>query len=169
LFKIAQPKKPIMKKILLGTALFFTGTSFIQAQGNKAVYGELGGNGLVFSANYDMRFGKTETGFGFRAGIGFAATGGLTVITFPVGLNYLTGQGPHHLEAGIGVTPVTATVSFFEDDDNETGTATFVMPTIGYRYASKGKGFVGRIYVGPVFAGGSVFFPWGGISAGIKF
>jgi hypothetical protein len=158
-----------MKKILLALVCVFTGSIVLNAQGNKAVYGELGGNGLVFSANYDMRFAKKENGLGFRAGIGFAATGGLTVVTFPVGLNYLAGKGPHHFEAGVGVTPVTASVRFFDDDDNETGTATFVMPTIGYRYAQVGKGFVGRIYVGPVFAGGSVFFPWGGISAGFKF
>ena len=149
---------------LLAASLFITAVS---AQ-NKAVYGELGGNGLVFSANYDMRFTKTDGGFGFRVGIGFAAASDVSVVTFPIGLNYLTGKGPHHMELGIGVTPVTATVTFF-DDESESGTATFIMPTIGYRYAKQTKGFVGRIYVGPVIAGGEVFFPWGGISAGIKF
>ena len=150
---------------LLTASLFVTAVS---AQ-NKAVYGELGGNGLVFSANYDMRFTKTDGGFGFRVGVGFAGASGVSVVTFPVGLNYLTGKGPHHLELGIGVTPVTATVQFFDDDESETGSTTFVMPSFGYRYAKQGKGFVGRVYVGPVFAGGTVFFPWGGISAGIKF
>ena len=138
------------------------------AQGNKAVYGELGGNGLVFSANYDMRFTKTENGLGFRAGIGFATGVDVSVVTFPVGLNYLTGKGANHLEIGLGVTPLTATVSLF-DDENETGSTTIIMPTVGYRYGKVGKGFVGRIYVGPVIVGGGVFFPWGGISAGIKF
>ena len=71
------------------------------------------------------------------------------------------------MEIGLGITPVTATVSIF--DDTETGTSSFIMPTVGYRYGKIGKGFVGRIYVGPVIVGGSVFFPWGGISAGIKF
>jgi hypothetical protein len=155
-----------MRKNLLTllTGIFLVMTASAQ---NKAVYGEIGGNGLVFSANYDMRFTKTDGGFGFRVGLGFAAASDVSVITFPIGLNYLTGKGPHHLELGIGVTPVTATVSFF--DDSETGSTTFVIPTFGYRYAKQGKGFVGRIYVGPVFAGGEVFFPWGGISAGVKF
>lgn len=158
-----------MKKILVALACVFAASFLLNAQGNKAVYGELGGNGLVFSGNYDMRFSKKENGFGFRAGIGFATADGLTVFTFPLVLNYLAGSAPHHFEAGIGITPVTATIRFFDDEDAESGSTSFVMPTIGYRFAQKGKGFVGRIYVGPVFAGGTAFFPWGGISAGFKF
>lgn len=156
-----------MKRILFITAFILLGTALVNAQGNKAVYGEFGGNGLIFSANYDMRFGKGEGGLGFRAGIGFLASDGVSVFTFPLGLNYLTGKGAHHMEIGIGVTPVTASTTFF--DDTEKGSTTFILPTVGYRYGKPGKGFVGRIFVGPVIVGGSVFFPWGGISAGIKF
>jgi hypothetical protein len=156
-----------MKKILFCTAFILMGTLLVNAQ-NKAVYGELGGNGLVFSANYDMRFTKTENGFGFRVGVGFAGGTDVSVFTFPLGLNYLTGKGAHHMEIGIGVTPLTATFDLFEDE-NAKGSTTFIMPTLGYRYGKVGKGFVGRIYVGPVIVGGGVFFPWGGISAGIKF
>lgn len=155
-----------MKKILFNTAFILMGPLLVKAQ-NKAVYGEIGGNGLVFSANYDMRFSQNENGFGFKAGIGLAATGGVTIITFPVGLNYLTGKGPHHLELGVGATYITASTTIF--DSNETGGGFLYMPTFGYRYAKEKKGFVGRIYVGPVFVGGEAFFPWGGISAGIKF
>lgn len=156
-----------MKKILFITAFILLGTVLVNAQGNKAVYGEFAGNGLIFSANYDMRFGKGEGGLGFRAGVGFAGGGDVSIFTFPLGLNYLTGKGAHHMEIGLGITPVTATVSIF--DDTETGTSSFIMPTVGYRYGKIGKGFVGRIYVGPVIVGGRAFFPWGGISAGIKF
>ena len=157
-----------MKKFLLSTTFILLGVIFVNAQ-NKAVYGELGGNGLVFSANYDMRFTKSENGFGFRAGVGFAGGTGASVFTFPVGLNYLTGKDAHHLELGIGVTPITATIDLFDTDEDARGSTTFIMPTVGYRYAKVGKGFIGRIYVGPVIANGGFFFPWGGISAGIKF
>ncbi len=156
-----------MKKVILSTAILLFSAMFVNAQ-NKAVYGELGGNGLVFSANYDMRFTKAENGFGFRVGVGYAGGTDVSVVTFPVGINYLTGKEAHHLELGIGVTPVTATVDIFNDEDAK-GSTTFIMPTIGYRYAKVGKGFIGRIYVGPVIVGGGFFFPWGGISAGIKF
>jgi hypothetical protein len=157
-----------MKRILLSIFLLATGSLLLPAQtGNKAVYGELGGNGLLFSANYDMRFTNKENGLGFRAGVGLGASIGVTLVTFPLGLNYLVGEGPHHLELGMGATYVSATVDWF--DSKETGGGFFYMPTVGYRYAQKKKGFVGRVYVGPVIIGGQTFFPWGGISAGIKF
>ncbi len=157
-----------MKKITLGIVFLLAATVLVKAQGNKAVYGELAGNGIVFSANYDMRFTKNEYGLGFRVGVGFAGGVGASVVTFPLGINYLTGKGPHHMEIGLGVTPLTATVSVF-DGSNSTGGTTLIMPTVGYRYGKLGKGFVGRIYVGPVIYQGGAFFPWGGISAGVKF
>lgn len=156
-----------MKKILLVIVCLLSTMMLLQAQGNKAVYGELGGNGLVFSANYDARFSKKENGFGFRAGVGLGAGIGLTVVTFPVGINYLIGEAPHHFELGMGATYVSATIDLF--DSKETGGGFIYMPTVGYRYAKEKKGFVGRIYVGPIIIGGQAFFPWGGISAGIKF
>lgn len=151
--------------LLLIVALLFAITS--QSQGNKAVYGEFVTNGLGFSVNYDMRFSKNENGFGFRAGIGFTAATGISSITFPLGLNYLVGKGPHHLELGFGVTPVSSTVTLF--GDRVTGSEVFFIPTIGYRYAQKRKGFVGRIFAGPVIVQEVIFFPWGGVSVGIKF
>ncbi len=156
-----------MTKGIFTAAIVLFALITARAQGNKAVYGELGGNGLVFSANYDMRFKKAENGFGFRAGVGFAASSGITVFTFPLGLNYLTGKGPHHLEIGFGVTPLTATLDFL--NSKSTNGTIFFFPTAGYRYGKIGKGFVGRIYVGPIIAGGNFFFPFGGLSAGVKF
>ncbi len=156
-----------MRKLLI---LAFTGlliANFSKAQTAKAVYGEFGGNGLVFSGNFDTRF-MGEKGIGARVGVGYAAASDVSIVTFPIGLNYLIGGAPHYFEIGAGVTFVTATINFF-DDDNATGTGTLFMPTMGYRYAKSGTGFIGRIYVGPVIAGGSAFFPWGGISAGYKF
>ena len=157
-----------MKKLLLLTLISAAITTVAKAQTAKAVYGEFGGNGLVFSANFDTRF-SGEKGIGGRVGVGYAAAGGVSIVTFPVAVNYLVGGAPHYLEIGAGVTFVTASVRFFDDDESETGTGTFFMPTLGYRYAKQGKGFIGRIYVGPVIAGGTAFFPWGGISAGFKF
>jgi hypothetical protein len=156
-----------MKKKLSILAIILFSAQAIFAQGNKAVYGELGGNGLVFSGNYDMRFSKNENGLGFRVGFGFGGVSGVSIFTFPLGLNYLTGKGAHHLEVGFGVTPVTGTTNIF--GDRATGSTIFYMPSFGYRYGKPGKGFVGRIYVGPVIVAGAAFFPWGGISAGIKF
>src|SRR5687768_5051746 len=107
-----------MRKLLTLTAIVFTFANAAKAQTAKAVYGEFGGNGLVFSANFDTRF-SGEKGIGGRAGVGYAAAGGVSIVTFPLGLNYLIGNAPHYFELGAGVTFVTATVRFFDDDDSE--------------------------------------------------
>ncbi len=130
---------------------------------SKAVYGEFGGSGLIFSGNFDMRF-KGHKGLGFRAGIGFFAASDVSVVTFPLGLNTLIGNGPHYFELGVSGTLTTASVTFFEETDK--ASAWFFMPHFGYRFTKPSKSFNGRIYVGPVIAGGSAFFPWGGLSVG---
>jgi hypothetical protein len=132
----------------------------------KSVYGELGGNGLVFSGNYDMRF-KGNSGLGFRTGIGLGVSIGVTAVTFPLGLNYLIGNGPHYFELGMGATYANLNVDWF--GDNVSGGGWLFLPTAGYRFSQLGKGFQGRIYVSGVFAEGWGYFPWGGISAGYSF
>lgn len=164
-----------MKKIILiilgfvliaGTAQAQNGKEGSEStvQATKAVYGEFGGSGLIFSGNFDMRF-KGHKGLGFRLGIGYAAASDISVVTVPLGLNVLVGNGPHYFELGASGTLTTASVTFF-DDETEKGSAWFFMPHLGYRYSKPSKSFNGRIYVGPVIAGGSAFFPWGGLSVG---
>ena len=162
-----------MKKVFL---LLVTVSSFVTVLGqsdkpeatggaSKAVYGELGGSGLAFSANFDSRF-KGFNGFGFRIGIGGAGGTGGGILTFPVGFNYLAGKkGPHFFEVGATVTLVTAAF----DISDETGSSWFALPHFGYRYTKPASSFNGRIYVGPIITDGFVFFPFGGISAGFTF
>lgn len=126
----------------------------------KAFYGEIGGSGLLFSANYDSRF-KGSNGLGFRLGIGGAGGTGGGILTVPVGLNYITGAGPSHFEFGVSVTFVSEAF----DIDNNSGTW-FTHPHFGYRYSKPANSFNGRIYVGPFIGEGFVFFPFGGISVG---
>lgn len=163
-----------MKKIILIILGFVLIAGTVQAQNDKnggenpvgaskALYGEFGGSGLIFSGNFDMRF-KGHKGPGLRAGIGFFAASDVSVVTFPLGLNTLIGNGPHYFELGASATLTTASVTFFDDTEKES--AWFFMPHFGYRYSKPSKSFNGRIYVGPVIAGGSAFFPWGGLSVG---
>lgn len=75
----------------------------------STVFLELLGNGSVASLNYDRRFSKTNSGFGGRIGIGLGAIPGSSwfgdyIPTFPLAVNYLTGEGPHHVEASLGIT-----------------------------------------------------------------
>ncbi len=128
---------------------------------SMAVYGEFGGSGLIFSGNFDMRF-KGHKGLGFRVGVGYAASSGASLVTFPLGLNALIGNGPHYFEVGASATFLSAGFSGFDEGT----TSWFFMPHFGYRFTKPSKSFNGRIYVGPLIADGFTFFPFGGLSVG---
>lgn len=178
-----------MKKII--TTIFFTIGLIItnNAQDSKTVntarpaktfFGELGGNGIGFSANYDSRFAKSEKGFGYRIGLGFFPGIDLliikssTILAVPFGINHLAGNGPSYFESGLGVTFVSGSVgpgSLFEgwnDGTTEHGNGLAFIPSIGYRYAAFEKnGIVGRFTICPIFAAGASNF-WIGISGGLR-
>ena len=160
-------------------SLIISGLCF--AQRNKSVFLELGGNGLGFSVNYDTRFTKAEKGPGFRAGIGFfpgARLGGdsstlfswPTILSIPVGLNYLVGKAPHYFEAGLGATYFygKGNFTFFFLETDETLSTFIFIPSAGYRFAKAGKSFQGRGFISPYINSGGVSF-YGGLSAGFKF
>src|SRR5437764_4209656 len=148
-----------MQKYLLITILFCTLFKIGNAQNSEvraqSVFGEFGGNGLVFSANYDTRFQNKQSGIGGRLGIGFFGGTGGGVLTFPIWINYLSGKKGNYLETGLGVTIVTITG---EDFGGVTGSV--IVPSIGYRFQPLESGFTGRIVISPLIGteGGFVFF-----------
>lgn len=137
----------------------------------KNLFLELGGNGGLLSLNYDMRFSKTGKGLGFRAGVGFIPSVDLlfvetpSIVTFPIGLNYLAGKGPHYFESGLGLTFATAETDYFGDDENMTGFA--FVPNIAYRYQPVSGRFTGRVSFSPFFSSGGSQI-WAGLSVGIR-
>ncbi len=159
-------KRKLWSSISLTFLLFFCTATF--AQGNKSVFLEIFGNGIGFSANYDMRFAKKENGFGFRAGIGIYPETFVnsSFITLPIGINHLAGKAPHHLETGLGVTFIPGGIEAFGEDEIAVNGIMFV-PSIGYRYARKTRGFQGRIFFSPWI--GEDFVAVGGFSLGYKF
>ncbi len=72
----------------------------------QSVFVEVGGNGLLLSANYDTRFLRRQNGLGARVGIGYLADpfGDADGLTFPLGLNYLFGKNRNYFELGAGAT-----------------------------------------------------------------
>ncbi len=118
-----------MKRSIL-LLLLTTSTLFSFAQDNqdkknspvKQFFTEMGGPGIMFSANFDTRFSaKNHLGLGTRVGIGFTIKDGggyydvngnwyensiRTIPTLPFGINYLFGKGnsPHTFEVGAGAT-----------------------------------------------------------------
>ncbi len=132
----------------------------VPSQRAQSVYGEIGGNGLLFSANYDVRFANSQKGLGARIGIG----GLIDVITIPVALNYLAGKAPNYFEGSIGYTYATLT----DGDESDHGSAIFF--SAGYRYQPLKNGFTARVFVSPFVAtDGEGFYFFGGVSVGYKF
>lgn len=168
-----------MKKIncLLFFALMFMGSVKAQ-EAAKSVFFELGGPGLA-SVNYDMRFNKTQDGLGFRVGVGgFSVRSDFSdgsrdrtsLITVPVGINYLIGKDTkHYFEVGAGATYINAKYTSDFEDDNDAFRESFGHLTFGYRLQPQTKGFTFRAAITPVFGKGFFIPYYAGISFGYKF
>ncbi len=151
----------------------------------NSIYLELGGNGPLYSLNYE-RFLADE--MSVRIGVMFmsvsatvssgSSTSSANVTWFdaPLTMSYLGIGGPNHkLELGAG-----AVFMYFSGSGASTFSAVatangfVIAPTaiVGYRYVPTDGGFNFRAGFTPLFisAGGkSTFFPWGGIAAGYGF
>jgi hypothetical protein len=148
---------------------------------NKSFYAEIGGPGILFSANYDSRFNKTPFGFGGRVGLGFVSADESvymngnytfkrsTALTLPVQLNYIFGQtnSVNAFEVGFGFTYVSKQLDIFNFYDkkgpNLYGTAAFM-----YRRVPVNGGFSWRIGFTPLVGNGNVQAS-GGASVGYNF
>ena len=180
-----------MKTILFCSVLFFVSISAIaqsgesptsKVPGRSAFYAELGGPGILFSANIDSRFKRSPFGWGFRAGLGFVTAeeeinNGVngyeyetrSVLTVPVQINYIFGKpvSVHTFEVGAGITYVGKELDIFNNsDDNKSnlyGTASFM-----YRRQPKDGGFMWRIGFTPLIAAGYIQ-PSGAVGVGYSF
>jgi hypothetical protein len=135
-------------------------------------YLELGGNGIIYSLNYERLLSENFT---LRGGIGY--TPGLifvegTFIHIPFTASYLIGSSSSKFEMGLGFTYFTGRdVEIFglEGGDKSVIVLTGI---IGYRYVSQ-KGFVFRIAFTPFYnpnnTEDSRFLPSGGLSFGYVF
>ena len=165
----ANQNNLIMKKILVFLAFFtlsVTGFSQDLRRPVASIFTELGGNSGLLSLNYDKRFSESNSGLGWRAGVGIGAVPSHILFgatpTFPVGINYLLGKGSHHLEAGAGVTFATEEFS----PGGERVSSVFFVPSLGYRY-QRPKGFTFRLFASPFIAGKTEFSA--GLSLGASF
>ncbi|RYY68293.1 MAG: hypothetical protein EOO13_12710 [Chitinophagaceae bacterium] len=164
------------------TALSQTESTAVPAVINKSFFAELGGPGVLFSANFDTRFKKSPLGFGGRIGIGFVTADESTfdpnngydyktrsVITVPVQLNYLFGKpnSVNAFEVGLGATYIGRKLDildYYEEESTQVlGTASFM-----YRRMPKDGGFSWRIGFTPLFANGLIQ-PFGAVSVGYNF
>lgn len=153
----------------------------------KQFFTEAGGPGILFSANYDSRFKPSNpTGWGFRAGLGFTLVDEEThfnnsgnpyysyrtrsVVTFPVGINYIFGKpaSPNMFEVGAGLTVLSRKASILNYNDytegNLIGHFSFM-----YRRQPIDGGFSWRIGFTPVLNTDGDIYPFGAIGLGYTF
>ncbi|MEM9835292.1 MAG: hypothetical protein AAF828_02240 [Bacteroidota bacterium] len=176
------------QSIFLSLALLFGFITSLSAQRfnsyradqsfNKAVYLELGGNGILYSLNYDMRLQRgRQDGIGFKVGIGGlsvnadtdSGSGNAGYLAVPATFNYLLGRKRHALEMGVGATffYVSAEGDFGDNGEFVDGHGAALLPhyNFGYRYQALNDGFTFRLTYTP-FIGVS---PFVGISFGFNF
>jgi hypothetical protein len=178
-----------MKKMLYAVAIACLSVSAVSAQqttgenpptiAQTTFFAELGGPGILFSANIDRRFKKSNLGWGARVGLGFISgdyeydDNGYyrqrSVLTFPVQVNYVFGKGesPHTFEVGAGFTALGKKIDVFGYSDSG---ATSIMGTAAFMYRRQPKngGFAWRIGFTPFIYDGYIQAS-GGVSVGYAF
>ena len=175
-------KKLFLMLIAVTSLVLFLSLSLLaqdEKVANKAIYSELGGPGVLMSANFDSRFfSDSQFGFGYRAGIGFfygeydSDRVNRTIYTIPVGLNYVFGKSSSldALEIGAGVTFLSRKVeTFFYDSSDKKPNRAFGFFTFMYRRAPEGSGFSWRVGVTPFINMSGELFPMVVVSIGYIF
>ncbi len=168
-------------KILL-TAITFCVLHKAQAQQSvdsgigraQNVFVEVGGQGLLFTANYDTRFSNKRNGIGGRVGIGYISLDGDHITTVPIGLNYLLGKGKNFFEVGLGATLVNVgsrNSDFFFTDSGGSNSASTVIGTMSFSYRLQpiDSGFSLRAGITPIFNSDGFIPYYGGLSLGYTF
>ena len=149
---------------------FLSGAQGVEREGKTSanasqIYLEGGGSGVIYSINYDGRFGKYENGLGFRLGIGGASVSGDGYVAIPAQVNYLVGSKGQYLELGGGITYLSVSDIFFDGESSSTVVGSFV---VGFRKQPFGKkGLTWRVAFTP-FIGFDGFQPWAGASIGFR-
>ncbi len=178
-----------MKKIFFSFAALISSVVLLAQKnektpsGNTSFYAEIGGPGILFSANVDKRFNnKSNLGWGGRIGLGFVSGYVLpdtstmyysnnlgSVVTVPIQVNHIFGKpnSPHTFEVGAGVTITGKKIEVFDfyDDKRSSifGTASFM-----YRRQPIDGGFMWRIGFTPIIAKGYIQ-AFGGVGVGYSF
>jgi hypothetical protein len=151
--------------VLSGLCSTAQSTGGASAQSAKVVYGEIGGPGLL-SINYDMRFSKTNDGFGFRAGFGGYSIKESKLLYVPLGLNYITSKNNNdYFEAGAGVSIVSNSYG----NGDGAFKSTFGFLSLGYRKQPADGGYFFKAALMPVFGKGFFWPYYAGVGFGYAF
>ena len=155
----------------------------VKVPGRNSFYAELGGPGILVSANYDGGFKKSHLGLGGRIGVGFITSyqdeidqngnyinsDQVSVVTFPAQLNYIFGKNnsPHTFEVGAGVTVLGKKMNVL-DFDIDKKSSVFGIFSFMYRRQPADGGFTWRSGFTPLVADGFIQ-PFAGVGVGYNF
>ena len=159
--------------VILGIFFIFSTLSFAQSPFKKnTIFGELGGNGLLASINYERQL-SSKPGFGVRLGMGFYGVKP-THLTVPAGVNYLIPLKKNNsfLDLGFGLTFSSANVRLVLASDDgaqnkEKNIHVNVIPGIGFRRHTS-KNMMWRFGLTPIINDNGVI-PFLGFALGKQF
>jgi hypothetical protein len=146
---------------------------------HNLVFLELGGNGILYTLNYDRAIAG---GFTIRVGVGQVLEGAnpiasaddelasVDALGIPILANFVGGGDRHRLELGAGVTLLYASARSATRyrAATDAGVTTLATALIGYRYVPPGGGFTYRAGFTPLVSAAGVL-PWAGLSFGYLF
>ena len=184
-------KEKMLRFILFSMLIIgIQGYSIAQEIPSQSIYAELGGAGLAYSFNYDFRFDKSDiNSWGMRIGAGGWSRSDSRsdnlwsegLLTLPVQVNKLFGNGRHFFELGGGTTfiyyrdryswsgneSIIRNFSFILDSGN---TPAFMGTlNMGYRKIPENGGFTFRANLTPLFNHTGFWPLFGGVSFGYAF
>ena len=125
-----QNKRPIRIAFILTFLLLCGKVSFSQLARNT-FYVEAATKGAVYSINYDRIFRQGEKmAYSYRIGFSIEKNS----LSFPLGINMITGQHSHHAEFSLAIVPYIDKYQTFLSGDNKSDKYIYVIPAAGYRY-----------------------------------
>jgi hypothetical protein len=155
-----------MRKLLFFTLAIAIATQLTAQQSFKktTVYGEIGGNGLGLSVNYERQM-QGKPGLGLLIGIGLSGNKP-SIIS---GAKYLIDLGNHKsfFETGFGITLADREYMGAKRNNltNENPYTPAYIPSVGYRHHTK-YGLMWRVNYTPVFSKYNSILLYPGISVG---
>jgi len=158
----------MIKEIVLVFFLIFICNKDLTAQRKQSVYLELGGAGVFYSLNYDVRIFNRKNGLGIRAGLSGLIDGNRVDRLVPLQINYLIGKKKHQFEVGFGITHYT-----FKTKERKRYHEFIPTSVLAYRFQGKHLSFRVGLYQA-ILRGSTkdviIFMPfWPGISFGYAF
>ncbi len=159
---------------------FILGLAQTEKVKNKSIYAELAGAGVAFSANFDQRISKSNSGFGYRVGTGFhlqskfnqsttnPGFNKIVVLTIPAQINYVyqINGSTSAIELGVGATYTSKRIELLETDGSNDHL--YYNAALMYRRIPKKGNINWRLGLTP-FYNAEKFFPSGGLSIGYQF